>query len=92
MDKVKETNVCIFQGNQLQFILRDQTLEKLFLSLCNLCSLCIGTSVTPLQRKFVVRAIRQFAVQGKLGNVISIISQQTDKMTIEEADITVGLI
>jgi len=45
-----------------------------------------------MQRKFVVRAIRQFAVQGKLGNVISIISQQTDKMTIEEADITVGLI
>lgn len=58
VDKVKETNVLFFQGTQLQFILRDQTLEKLFLSLCNLCSLCVGTSVTPIQRKLLVRAIR----------------------------------
>lgn len=48
MDKVKETNVVFFNGTQLKFILRDQTLEKLFLSLCNLCSLCIGSSVTPI--------------------------------------------
>ena len=92
VDKVKETNVLFFNGPHLKFILRDQTLEKLFLSLFNLCSLCIGSAVTPIQRKYVVRAIRQFAVQGKLGNVISIISQQSDKYTIGEADITVGLI
>ena len=48
VDKVKETNVVFFNGTQLKFILRDQTLEKLFLSLCNLCSLCIGSSVTPI--------------------------------------------
>lgn len=48
VDKVKETNVLFFEGEQLAFILRDQTLEKLFLSLCNLCSFCVGTSVTPL--------------------------------------------
>ena len=75
VDKIKETNVLFFNGTHLKFILRDQTLEKLFLSLCNLSSLCMGTSVTPLQRKFVVKAIRSFALQGKLGNVISIISQ-----------------
>ena len=48
VDKVKESNVVFFNGTQLKFILRDQTLEKLFLSLCNLCSLCIGSSVTPI--------------------------------------------
>ena len=58
MDKVKETNAVFFNGTHLEYILKDQTLEKLFLSLCNMCSICIGSSVTPFQRKYVVKAIR----------------------------------
>lgn len=81
-----------FDGQQLQYILTDETMKKLFLTLCNLCSLCIGSSISPHQRKFMVRAIRQFAIQGKLGNVVSVIAQQADKFTIEESDISIGLI
>lgn len=71
---LQERNVVIFDGNQLQYILTDETMKKLFLTLCNLCSLCIGSSISPHQRKFMVRAIRQFAIQGKLGNVVSVIA------------------
>lgn len=70
----QERNVVIFDGAQLQFILNDETMKKLFLTLCNLCSLCIGSAISPHQRKFMVRAIRQFAIQGKQGNVVSIIA------------------
>ena len=70
-----ERNVVIFDGGQLQFILSDETMKKLFLTLCNLSSLCIGSGISPHQRKFMVRAIRQFAIQGKLGNVVSVIAQ-----------------
>ena len=70
----------------------DETLKKLFLTLCNLCSLCVGSQIPPQQRQYMVRAIRQFAIQGKLGNVVSIVAHQSDKFTIEESDISIGLI
>ena len=46
----KKEFVVFFEGKQLDFILQDQSLEKLFLSLCNLCSMSIGTSVTAQQK------------------------------------------
>ena len=55
---LQERNVVIFDGVQLQYILTDETMKKLFLTLCNLSSLCIGSSISPHQRKFMVRAIR----------------------------------
>ena len=71
----QEKNVLIFDGVALQFILTDDTLKTMFLTLCSLCSVSIGSNVSPHQRKFVVRAIREFAMQGKLGNVVSIVAQ-----------------
>ena len=39
---------CVFvNGLTLQFILADETLTKLFLTLCSLCTLVVGSNVTP---------------------------------------------
>jgi hypothetical protein len=46
-----QKNVVFITGQSLQFILKDETLQKLFLSLCSLCSLIIGSSVTAYQKR-----------------------------------------
>ena len=78
-------------GKSLQFILKDDTLTKLFLTLCSLCTLVIASAVTPYQKRDLTAAARQFNIQGKLGYVLSIVSSQTDKFTAQEADSTVAL-
>lgn len=75
----------------MQFILKDETLTKLFLTLCSLCTLVVGSTVTPYQKRDLTAAIRQFNIQGKQGYVVSVVAVQTDKFTSLEADITVGI-
>ena len=40
------------------FILKDETLTKLFLTLCSLCTLVVGSTVTPYQKRDLTAAIR----------------------------------
>ena len=83
---------CVFvNGLTLQFILADETLTKLFLTLCSLCTLVVGSNVTPYQKRDLTAAIRMFSIQGKQGYVVSVVAQQADKFTSLEADITVGV-
>ena len=46
-----EKNDIFINGRALQFILKDDTLTKLFLTLSSFCSLVIGSSVTPYQKR-----------------------------------------
>ena len=87
-----ERNAVIFDGHVLAFILKDETLLKLFLTLCSLSGLCIGSSIGPQQKAMLVRAIRAYAIAGRQGTVISVIADQTDKFTVDEADVSIGLI
>jgi hypothetical protein len=41
-----QKNSVFVNGQSLQFILKDETLTKLFLTLCSLCTLVIGSTVT----------------------------------------------
>ena len=84
-------NAIFVTGKLLQFILKDETATKLFLTICTMCSLCVGNQVTALQKRTLTKAIKQYSVNGKLGYVISIIANQTDKYTCKEADVTIGL-
>lgn len=68
-----EKNAVFFNGKALHCILKDETLLKLFLTLCSLSSLCVGSSINPYQKATLVRAIRHFSHAGHQGTVISVI-------------------
>lgn len=84
-------NSVFVSGKSLQFILKDETLTKLFLTLCSLCTLVVASAVTPYQKRDLTAAARQFNIQGKLGYVVSVVSSQADKFTALESDATVAL-
>jgi hypothetical protein len=46
-----QKNAVFVNGQSLQYILKDETLQKLFLTLCSLCSLIVGSSVTAYQKR-----------------------------------------
>ena len=83
-------NICI-NGRALQFILKDDTLTKLFLTLCSFCSLVVGSSITPYQKRALTSAITQYNIQGNQGYVVSVIASQYDKFTCQDADATIGI-
>ena len=60
-----DKNLVMVNGKALQFVLKDETLLKLFLTLCNLSSLCIGSSINPYQKVMLTRAIKSFCHAGK---------------------------
>ena len=78
-------------GQTLHFILKDETLTKLFLTLCSFCTMVIGSSVTPYQKRDLAAAIRQFSIQGNQGNVVSVVVKQADKFVSLEADYTIAI-
>lgn len=43
-------NVVIFTGRALVEILRDQTMEKSFMTLAYMCDLMVGSEISPLQK------------------------------------------
>lgn len=86
-----QKNSVFVSGKSLQFILKDDTLTKLFLTLCSLCTIVVASAVTPYQKRDLTAAARQFNIQGKLGYVVSVVSSQTDKFTSLESDATVAL-
>ena len=53
-----QKNSVFINGTSLQFILKDETLTKLFLTLCSLCTLVVGSSVTPYQKRDLTAANR----------------------------------
>lgn len=86
-----QRNSVFVSGKSLQFILKDDTLTKLFLTLCSLCTIVVASAVTPYQKRDLTAAARQFNIQGKLGYVVSVVSSQADKFTSLESDTTVAL-
>ena len=86
-----ERNVVQVAGPTLQVILQDETLAKIFLTLCTMCSLCVGSSVSAQQKRDLTRALRAFAIQGKQGYIMSLVKSPSDRCTFKEADVSVGL-
>ena len=59
---IDEKNVVQVTGGTLQIILQDETLSKVFLMLCSMCSLCVGSSINAYQKRDLTRALRDFAI------------------------------
>lgn len=47
---MNQRNVVIFTGRALVEILRDQTMEKSFMTLAYMCDLMVGSEISPLQK------------------------------------------
>ena len=43
----QDRNVVRISGDTLKIILQDEALTKVFLMLCNICSMVVGSSITP---------------------------------------------
>ena len=43
-------NVAIFTGKALSEILRDNTMQKSFMTLAYLCDMMVGSEITPIQK------------------------------------------
>ena len=91
MSENDRKNAVFVSGKSLQHILKDETAIKLFLTICSMCSICVGNTVTAIQKRSLTKAIKQYSDVGNSGYVISVIANQTDKYTSKEADITIGL-
>ena len=57
-----EKNNIFINGKALHYILKDETLTKLFLTLCSFCSLVIGSSITPHQKQILTAAVKQYNI------------------------------
>ena len=53
-------NVVIFTGPALVEILRDQTMEKSFMTLAYMCDIMIGSEITPLQKQNLLRIVKTY--------------------------------
>lgn len=60
-DLEQQSSVFV-DGTSLGHILKDETLTKLFLTLYSLCTLLVGSSVTPYQKRDLTQALRQFQI------------------------------
>ena len=48
--KESSRNVVIFTGRALVEILRDQTMQKSFMTLAYICDMMVGSEISPLQK------------------------------------------
>ena len=55
-----QKDVVFFNGNSLKHILKDETIKKTFLLLCNMCSFMIASDVTAQQKAELVREIKAY--------------------------------
>lgn len=88
----QDRNVVRIQGETLKIILQDETLSKVFLMLCNICSLVVGSSITPSQKRDLTAAMRHFAINGKQGYVMAVIATAGDRYMYEQADVSIGIL
>ena len=86
-----ERNAIFINGQALCFILRDTTLGKLFITLCSMSSIIIGSNISPYQKRDLTKLLRGFINRGNIGYVMSIISENNDRYMLKEADVTLGL-
>ena len=87
----EQYDAVFFDGTALRFILRDATLGRLFISLCSMGRVSVGSGISIHQKRDLTRLLRGYAHRGNLGYVMSLVSSTADRYMLSEADVTVGL-
>lgn len=82
---MNQRNVVIFTGRALVEILRDQTMEKSFMTLAYMCDLMVGSEISPLQKQNLIRIVKSYI--GEAEYVAAIVATSEDQFMVNEADI-----
>ena len=73
---MNQRNVVIFTGRALVEILRDQTMEKGFMTLAYMCDLMVGSEISPLQKQNLIRIVKSYI--GEAEYVAAIVATSED--------------
>ena len=63
-------NVVIFTGRALVEILRDQTMQKSFMTLAYISDMMIGSEIMPLQKQKLIKIARSYVGEGEYVSAI----------------------
>ena len=69
-------NVVVFTGPALVEILRDQTMEKSFMTLAYICDVMVGSEITPLQKQNLLKIVKTYI--GEAEYVAAIVATSED--------------
>ena len=86
-----EQNSIFFDGEALQFILRDATLSALFVSLCGMSRAVVGSGISVYQQRDLARLLRTHGRRGDAGYVMGLVSGNADRFMLPEVDVSIGL-
>ena len=57
--------MVIFTGNALKEILRDQTMQKSFLTLAYVSDILIGSEISPMQKQKLIKIVKSYIGKGE---------------------------
>ena len=75
----------IFTGHALLEILRDQTMQKSFMTLAYLCDVMVGSEITPYQKQKLLKIAKQYIGEGEYA--AAIVATTEDQFMVNEADL-----
>lgn len=82
-------NVVVFTGHALAEILKDQTMQKSFLTLAQISDLMIASSVSPNQKQRLIKMVKDYI--GEDQYTAAIITATEDQFMMNEADLVLNL-
>ena len=69
-------NVVIFTGKAMLEILRDETMQKSFMTLAYICDIMVGSEISPIQKQKLLKIAKSYIGEGEY--VAAIISTPED--------------
>lgn len=87
--KENARNVVIFTGRALVEILRDQTMQKSFMTLAYISDMMIGSEISPLQKQKLLKIAKSYIGEGEYA--AAIVATSEDQFMANEADLVANL-
>lgn len=81
----------MISGHALHYILKEEHLNKRFLTLASFCKLIIGSNISTTQKCELLKSIKAFNQDNPNITTLSIISSQKDQAMVNHSDISVAL-
>ena len=79
-------NVVIFTGRALVEILRDQTMQKSFMTLAYISDMMVGSEISPIQKQKLLKIAKNYIGEGEYA--AAIIATPEDQFMVNEADLS----
>lgn len=83
--KESSRNVVIFTGRALVEILRDQTMQKTFMTLAYISDMMVGSEISPLQKQKLLKIAKSYIGEGEYA--AAIVATTEDQFMANEADL-----